>query len=187
MTVQERVSANAKNANIKEAGQGFSKSMPAKFDSDSALLEGDKIYIPAAGEFKVYTQNFGKNARGEDVTAQFIVVKVINKDNVERSINFFPTSLTKNIWPAVKDANGTVETITAGGPKNPNGTAVDAYLAFQGKGTAEKTDMQLGMEALAGKVIEIAKKEMIDTQVYRNGERKNELKQVSLLTYNLVA
>lgn len=188
MNVQERIADNAKNARISEVA-GFSKSQPQGFDTDGILDAGDVIIFPATMP-KVMKQSFGmrRNANGEpeENYAEFIVVEVISSKGETRGINFFPSSLTKNVWPAVKEADGKVLTITEKGPKNPKGTAVDLYKSVAGKGTEDKTDMQLGMELLLGKKVKVESKIPVDVQRWRNGEPVNELRTTNLFEYNLV-
>ena len=188
MNVQERIADNAKNANISEVTT-FSKSQPQGFDTDGILDEGDIINFPATMP-KIMKQVFGmrRNAAGqpEQNFAEFIVVEVVNTKGESRGINFFPSSLTKNVWPAVKNADGTVVTITEKGPSNPKGTAVDLYKSVAGKGTDEKTDMQLGMELLLGKKVKVENKIPVEVQRWRGGNVVNELRTTNLFEYNLV-
>ena len=104
MNVQERIAENAKNANISEVTT-FSKSQPQGFDTDGILYEGDVIIFPATMP-KIMKQVFGmrRNAAGqpEQNFAEFIVVEVKNSKGESRGVNFFPSSLTKNVWPAKK-------------------------------------------------------------------------------------
>lgn len=183
MTVQEKVQENSKNKNISES-TGFTKSQPTGFDTDGILDQDDVIVMPTTMP-KVFKQVFGQDANGDDVFGEFIVVDVEHPGKATRAINFFPSSLTKNIWPSKKNADGEVE-LVEGGPLNPKGTAVDLYKSFQGKtGANGETDMQLGVEALLGKKIHIAHKEQIEVQVFRNGKRVNALKKTGLITYNV--
>lgn len=188
MNVQERIAENAKNANISEVS-GFSKSQPQGFDTDGILDAGDIIIFPAIMP-KIMKQTFGmrRNANGEpeENYAEFIVVEVINTKGESRGVNFFPSSLTKNVWPAKKEADGKVVTITENGPMNPKGTAVDLYKSVAGKGTADKTDMQLGMELFLGKKVKVENKTPVDVQRWRNGETVNELRTTNLFEYNIV-
>ena len=188
MNVQERIAENAKNANISTVTT-FSKSQPQGFDTDGILDAGDIIIFPATMP-KIMKQTFGmrRNANGEpeENYAEFIVGEGINAKGESRGINFFPSSLTKNIWPAEKKEDGTVVTITEYGPKNPKGTAVDLYKSVAGKGTDEKTDMQLGMELLLGKKVKVENKTPVEIQRWRNGETVNELRTTNLFEYNIV-
>ena len=188
MNVQERIAENAKNANISTVTT-FSKSQPQGFDTDGILDAGDTIIFPATMP-AIMKQVFGmrRNANGEPEQnyAEFIVVEVVNAKGESRGVNFFPSSLTKNVWPAVKNADGTVVTITEKGPMNPKGTAVDLYKSVAGKGTDEKTDMQLGMELLLGKKVKVENKTPIDVQRWRGGTPVSELRTTNLFEYNLV-
>lgn len=183
MTVEERIAENSKNKAIEEV-TGFSKKQPVGFETDSILDAGDVIVMPATMP-KVFKQVFGQNEDGEDIYAEFIVVNVEHPGKATRAINFFPSSLTKNIWPAEKDDDGDV-VLVGNGPLNPKGTAVDLFKSFQGQtGSSGETDTQLGVNALLNKRIAIPSKEMIDTQVFRKGKRINELRKTGLLTYNV--
>lgn len=186
MTIEQKIAENAKNADIKVA-TGFSKTMPTPFNPDELLHKGDTIIMPASpAELKVFTQYFGQpNAAGERNSAEFIVVNVRDEKGAIRAINWFPTSLTKNIWPASKGEDGKVKTITENGPISPKGTAVDLYKSFQGKGTADKTDVQLGVEALCGKEIKVSNATPMDVQKWRNGVAVDELKSTNLFEYDL--
>ena len=191
MTVEERKKENDKNQKISiVAGGKFTKSMPEQFDSDGILNEGDIIIMPDSMPV-VYSQEFGirTNADGttSPATGEFIIVNVQNIKGEIRAINFFPSSFTKNIWPAVKDALDEVTTVLEDGPLNPLGTAVDKYLESQGKGTENATDMQLGVESLLGKKIKISKKKPVDVQAWKNGSPVNRLRKSYQLTYDFVS
>ena len=190
MKIEERIAQNAKNSAI-SAVAGFSKSQPQGLDTDGVLNENDTILMPATLP-QVMKQSFGMRtdpATGRPVEnyAEFIVVEVQAPDGTVRAINFFPSSLTKNIWPAKKQEDGTVITITENGPMNPKGTAVDLYKSFQGKTEEGKTDMQLGVEALLGKKITVVSKTPVDVQRWRNGGTVNELRTTNLFVYDIAA
>jgi hypothetical protein len=69
---------------------------------------------------------------------------------------------------------------------NPKGTAVELYTSFQGKtGNNGETDVQLGVEALLGKRINVKLDRKVKVQVYKDGKRVNRLKDTQLLNYNL--
>ena len=187
MNVQERIAENARNANISTVAT-FSKSQPQGFDTDGILDAGDTIIFPATmPEIKKQVFGMRRNASGqpEQNYAEFIVVEVINAKGESRGVNFFPSSLTKNVWPAKKEADGKVTTITENGPMNPKGTAVDLYKSVAGKGTDDKTDMQLGMELLLGKRVKVDSKVPVEVQRWRNGETVNELRTTNLFEYNI--
>lgn len=182
MTVVEKQAENAKNKNISEV-TGFTKSQPTGFDADSILQKDDVIVFPATMP-KVFKQVFGEDADGNDIYAEFIIVEVEHPGKATRAINFFPSSLTKNIWASKKNADGEIELVT-GRPLNPKGTAVAAYVAKQGEiGPNGETDMELGMREMLGKKVHVADAEQIDVQVFRNGKRVNQLKKTNLFTYN---
>lgn len=191
MKMQERIAENAKNSAI-SAVDGFSKSQPQGFDTDGVLNEGDVILMPAELP-KVYKQTFGMRTnpttgQPEENYGEFIVVDVQDKKGEIRAINFFPSSFTKNIWPAKKEADGTVVTITENGPFNPKGTAVDVYKAEQGKtGPNGETDMEMGVRALLGKKISVDAKTPVDVQRWRNGQTVNEIRTTNLFEYNIAA
>lgn len=191
MKMQERIAENAKNSAI-SAVSGFSKSQPQGLDTDGVLQEGDIILMPATLP-EVFKQTFGMRTnpttgQPEENYGEFIVVDVQGKDGEIRAINFFPSSLTKNIWPAKKEADGTVVTITENGPMNPKGAAVDIYKAEQGKtGPNGETDMELGVRALLGKKIEVSSKTPVEVQRWRNGATVNEIRTTNLFEYNIAA
>ena len=193
MTIEQRIHENSLNTAIStvEGGQ-FQKSQPRGFDMDAQLQKGDVLIFPAEMP-KIFSQSFGERVnrntgKTEKQFAEFIVINVRNKDGELRAINFFPSSLTKSIWKAHKEGD-TVVSDNAGGPLNPKGTAVDLFRSFKGKGDDKKTDVQLGMEALLGKEIEISEAESIDTQRWGNvngvSTRLNELRPSWLYTYDL--
>ena len=188
MNVKEKIADNAKNARISTVA-AFTKSQPQGFDTDGILDAGDTIIFPDTMP-AIMKQTFGmrRNANGqpEENYAEFIVVEVINSKGESRGVNFFPSSLTKNVWPAEKGEDGKVVTITEKGPYNPKGTAVDLYKSVAGKGTQNKTDMQLGMELLLGKKVKVENKTPIEIQRWRNGEPVNELRTTNLFEYNIV-
>lgn len=177
MTVEERVAANSKNADITSVSM-FGKSMPVPFDTEGQLKEGDVLEFPMT--LHVYQQKFGNNF------GEFIVVKIAGADGQERSMNFFPSSFTRNFWPAKMREDKTVQTILDNGPITPKGSAVEFYLSFRGKGTAEKTDIQLAMEALMGKKIKVSAVSPIDVQAWRNGKPVDSIRHTQVPTYDLV-
>jgi hypothetical protein len=187
MNREERIAANAKNDMIRPA-EGFTKSQPVGLDTDAILELGDVLVFPKEMP-EVYHQSFGNRVvNGETVEnyGEFVVIEVINKDGESRFINFFPSSLTKNIWPAAKNAEGKVETDTSHGPFNPKGSAVKLYQSVKGKvGENGETDMQLGFELLLGKKVEITDKVEIDVQRWRNGQTVDDIRKTSLYTYDL--
>lgn len=191
MKMQERIAENAKNSAI-SAVSGFSKSQPQGFDTDGVLQEGDIILMPATLP-QVMKQTFGMRqnpttGEPEENYAEFIVVDVQDKNGEIRAINLFPSSFTKNIWPAKKEADGTVVTITENGPLNPKGTAVDTYKAEQGKvGEHGETDMELGVRALLGKKIHVVSKTPVEVQRWRNGAPVNDIRTTNLFEYNIAA
>ena len=183
MTVAEKQQENAKNAKISKV-EGFSKKQPTGFDTDAILDKDDVIVMPKKLP-EVFRQVFGKDADGNDVFAEFIVVDVEHPGKATRAINFFPSSLTKNIWASKKNEDGEIELVT-GRPMNPQGTAVEAYSAKQGEvGPNGETDVELGMRELLGKKVHVANAEQIDIQVFRKGKRVNQLKKTNLFTYNI--
>lgn len=189
--MQERIAENAKNSAISEVN-GFSKTQPQGIDTDGVLQEGDTIIMPAELP-KVYKQSFGMRqnpttGEPEENYGEFIVVDVEDKNGEIRAINFFPSSLTKNIWPAKKESDGTVTTITENGPLNPKGTAVDIYKAEQGKkGDNGETDMELGVRKLLGKRINVPSKTPVEVQRWRNGAPVNEIRTTNLFVYDVAA
>ena len=188
MNVKERISENAKNATVSEA-TAVAKWLPQGFVTVGILYAGDTIIFPDTMP-TINKQVFGmrRNAAGqpEQNYAEFIVVEVKNAKGESRGVNFFPSSLTKNVWPAKKEADGKVVTITENGPMNPNRSAVDPYKSVARKGTDEKTDMQLGMELLLGKKVKVENKTPVEVQRWRNGETVNELRTTNLFEYNIV-
>lgn len=184
MTIAERENENLKDGKVKEVS-GFVKQMPTGFDSDSVLDVDDVLVFPAVMP-KVYQREFAKDADGNSIFGEFIVLNVKHAGKADRAVNFYPSSFTKNIWPAKKAEDGTVELDAPNGPLTPKGTAVDLYLSFKGKSENGKTDVQLGVEALLGKSVKISQKQEIQTQVFRNGKRENALRKTNLPTYDLV-
>jgi hypothetical protein len=183
MTVVEKQAENAKNKQIKKA-TGFTKSQPTGFDTDSILGDGDIVVMPTTMP-EVFQQVFGKDENGDDIYGEFIVVDVENPSKATRAINFFPSCMTKNIWESEME-DGEVELVDNGGPLNPKGTAVELYTSFQGKtGNNGETDVQLGVEALLGKRINVKLDRKVKVQVYKDGKRVNRLKDTQLLNYNL--
>jgi hypothetical protein len=173
MTVAERIAENAKNSNIQEVTT-FSKGMPPQFDGDSMLAEGDKIVMPTQMP-KVYQQVFGNNK------AEFIVVELIKKDGTKTSFNFFPSSLSKTIFPA-EMVDGVVKLKLP--VVHPKGDVVDHYLSFRGKSKGDKNDVQLAMESMLGWTIEITGDTVFKTQKWANGVALNELRDTHAFTYS---
>lgn len=183
MTVVEKIAENGKNKNV-QVVTGFSKRQPQGFDADSILGEGDIVEIPSVMP-QVYQQKFGEDANGEPVYGEFIVVNVRHEGKADRAINFFPSSLTKNIWPSQKNASGEIELVD-GRPMQPKGSAVELYTSVQGQtGPGGESDVQLGVNKLLGKNIHVADAVEVDVQVFRNGKRTNALKKSKVFTYNL--
>lgn len=184
MTVAEKQQENAKNAKISKV-EGFTKSQPTGFDTDAILDKDDVIVMPSQLP-EVFKQVFGKDADGNDIYAEFIVVDVEHPGKATRAVNFFPSSLTKNIWVSKKDEDGDI-VLADNRPLNPKGTAVELYTSFQGKkGPNGETDMQLGMEALLSKKIKISDRIAVDVEAFVNGKRAGKLKKSYVLTYDLV-
>lgn len=175
MTVAEKIVENAKNSSITTVAT-FSKGMPPAFDADGILREGDVIILPSTMP-QVYEQKFGANK------AEFIVVELRRADNTTTAFNFFPASLSKTIFPA-EVVNGTVKLKLP--VRHPLGTAVTHYLSFRGKGTAEKSDVQLAMESMLGWSIRIDKDEEETVQKWADGKALNETKTAHVYTYNKV-
>jgi hypothetical protein len=184
MNVTERIAENAKNSNISVAEGGFTKSQPRGIDPDAVLNEGDIIMFP-----ETMPQVMHQDFPGSDNYAEFIVVNVLTPDGKEKGVNFFPSSLTKNIWPASKDEKtGEVVAHIENGPQNPTGSAVELYKSKQGEtGPNGETDMTLGMLELLGKKVKVTSKIPVNIQRWRDGERVNELATTNLLQYDLVA
>lgn len=176
MNVEQLAAANAANKKIQPVA-GFSKNMPVGFDPESMLQDGDIIVFPEAMP-QVFQQTFGENV------GEFILVKVIRADK-EIGFNFFPLSMLKNYWPAVKDENGVVTTITTNGPVNPKGTAVELFVAQRGKGSDSVTDTELGVQALLAKKVKVSKQQDVAVQKWAAGSPINELKNSTVWDYNL--
>lgn len=184
MTVAERQTENAMNKAISTT-TGFSKKQPTGFDTDAILDKDDVIVMPKKLP-EVFRQVFGKDSDGYDIYAEFIVVEVEHPGKATRAVNFFPSSLTKNIWASKKDEDGDI-VLADNRPMNPKGTAVDKYVSFQGQtGPNGETDMQLGIEALLDKKIKISDRVAVDVEAFVNGKRAGKLKKSYLLTYDLV-
>lgn len=183
MTIAEREQEILKDGKVKEVG-GFVKQMPTGFDSDNVLDVDDVIEFPTVMP-KVYQREFAKDADGNSIFGEFIILNVKHAGKDDRAINFYPSSFTKNVWPSKKNESGEVELDAPNGPLMPKGTAVDLYLSFKGKSENDKTDVQLGVEALLGKSVKVSQKQEIQTQVYRNGKRENALRKTNLLTFDL--
>lgn len=172
MTVAEKITENEKNSNITKAAS-FSKGMPPQFDADSMLQKGDKIVIPDTMP-AVYSQKFGSNK------AEFIVVELIKKDGSKTAFNFFPSSLSKTIFPA-EMIDGVAKLKLP--VMHPTGDVVDHYLSFRGKSEGEKNDVQLAMESMLGWTIEVADDLVVRTQKWVDGVAQNELKDTHVFTY----
>ena len=175
MTVIEKITENAKNSSIAPVAT-FSKGMPPQFDADGLLQKDDVIIIPTTMP-QVYEQKFGAHK------AEFIVVELRKANGTTTAFNFFPASLSKTIFPA-EEVAGVVKLKLP--VDHPNGTAVTHYLSYRGKGTAEKTDVQLAMESMLGWNIKIDADREVTVQKWANGIALNELKTAHVYTYNKV-
>jgi hypothetical protein len=172
MTVAEKISENAKNSNISKA-TSFSKGMPPQFDGDSMLQKGDKIVLPAQlGE--VFSQKFGNNV------AEFIVVELVKVNGTKTAFNFFPSMLSKTIFPA-EEVNGQVKLKLP--VMHPKGDVVDHYLSFRGKSEDGKNDVQLAMESMLDWTIEVTDDLTVKTQKWADGKALNELRDTHVFTY----
>jgi hypothetical protein len=175
MTIVEKIAENAKNANIQPA-TSFSKSMPPQFDADGLLQLGDKIIMPATMP-QIYQQKFGTNI------GEFIVVELIKKNGTKTAFNLFPPMFSRTIFPA-EMVDGVAKLKLP--VRHPKGNVVDHYLSFRGKGTDEKTDVQLAIESMLGWTIEVKGDEPVKTQKWVNGVATNELKDSHVFTFEKV-
>ena len=179
MTLAERRAENAKNTNI-SAAANFGKKLPEEFGGD-ILRKGDVITLPSEYIFSgnnanVFTQTFGNSE------AQFVLA-TLTRDGQDSTINFFPSSMTKNIF--VSEMVG--EKVQLKMPVlRPLGTAVEKIFSFRGKGTEEKTDFHMAMEAIAGSKIHVAEDTVVKTQKWTDGVAQNALKDTHVYTYDLV-
>ena len=179
MTLAERRAENAKNTSI-SAAANFGKKLPEEFGGD-ILRKGDIITLPSEYIFSgnnanVFTQKFGNSE------AQFVLA-TLTRDGQDSTINFFPSSMTKSIF--VSEMVG--DKVQLKMPVlRPLGTAVEKVFSFRGKGTAEKTDFHMAMEALAGSKIHVAEDTVVKTQKWTDGVAQNSLKDTHVYTYDLV-
>ena len=179
MTLAERKAENAKNTSI-SAAANFGKKLPEEFGGD-ILRKGDIITLPSEYIFSgnnanVFTQKFGKSE------AQFVLA-TLTRDGQDSTINFFPSSMTKSIF--VSEMVG--DKVQLKMPVlRPLGTAVEKVFSFRGKGTAEKTDFHMAMEAIAGSKIHVAEDTVVKTQKWTDGVAQNALKDTHVYTYDLV-
>lgn len=179
MTLAERRAENAKNTSI-SAAASFGKKLPEEFGGD-ILRKGDIITLPSEYIFSgnnanVFTQKFGNSE------AQFILA-TLTRDGQDSTINFFPSSMTKSIF--VSEMVG--DKVQLKMPVlRPLGTAVEKVFSFRGKGTAEKTDFHMAMEAIAGSKIHVAEDTVVKTQKWTDGVAQNALKDTHVYTYDLV-
>lgn len=172
MTVAEKIQENAKNSNITEV-QSFSKNLPPQFDGDSMLQKGDKIVMPTTMP-KIYSQIFGTNS------AEFMVVELIKADGSRTAFNFFPSSLSKTIFPA-EMVNGVAKLKLP--VMHPKGDVCNHYLSFRGKKDGDKSEVQQAIESMLGWTIEITGDDVVKTQKWANGVALNELKDTHVFTY----
>ena len=179
MTLAERKAENAKNTSI-TAAANFGKKLPEEFGGD-ILRKGDIITLPSEYIFSgnnanVFTQKFGNSE------AQFVLA-TLTRDGQDSTINFFPSSMTKSIF--VSEMVG--DKVQLKMPVlRPLGTAVEKVFSFRGKGTAEKTDFHMAMEAIAGSKIHVAEDTVVKTQKWTDGVAQNALKDTHVYTYDLV-
>ncbi len=186
MTLEERREENSKLKGIDVASK-FQKSLPEEFGGD-ILRKGDVITLPKEYIFNdkvkgnVFTQEFGKNANGEPITAEFILA-TLTRNGVDSTINFFPSSMIKNIFVS-EMVNDEVQLKMP--VLRPLGSAVEKIFSFRGKGTTEKTDFQMAVESLAGAKIHISEDTVVKTQKWKGGKAQNALKDTHVYTYDLV-
>lgn len=178
MTVNERVNSFAGNAAYKVA-DGFSKSIPMPFEANG-LEVGDVITLPKDYSGKIFTQIINGNE------AQFVVAEVIKVDGTKSSMNFYPSSLTKSIFPAEMSEDGNVKLKLP--VLNPLGQVVSDYLSFRGKGDDNQSDVAKAMNSFKGKSIKITNRTEIPVQKIGNDAGKivryNELRNTFQYTYD---
>lgn len=179
MTLVERRAENAENRNISPAAS-FGKKLPEEFGG-YILRKGDVITLPSEYIFdgddaNVFTQTFGNHE------AQFVLV-TLTRDGVDSTINFFPSSMIKNIFQS-EMVNGRVQLKLP--VLRPLGTVVEYLFSFRGKGTEEKTDFHIAMEAIAGAKIKISEDTIVKTQKWTDGVALNALKDTHVYTFDFV-
>ena len=168
MTVSERISANAGNANMKMGLGVFSNGMKPIFGGSAALNEGDILIFPPLDEMgdRIGSQHF----MGKDY--EFLVIEVHSPDGTERAMNWFPTPFQNPIFEWNTDDHGYL--YRTANIFYPEGTAVDEFLKVRNlpekdeEGNIVKSDTQKGVELLAGKKVKVTSKVLINTVGFKN-------------------
>ena len=188
MSVAERININKGDANITMGGTAFSNIIRAPFDPDSQLNEGDVLIFPA----KITSDIFGRRSfNGKDY--EFMVIEVKKADGTMTSINWFPSTFTKNVFEWKADVNGLLS--RTGNVYPTTGTAVDAFLSERGhtdyaedNKTVVKSDTQKGVEKLLGKKVKITERKLYKTVGFKNKELDlSKLIDGACLKYDFVA
>ena len=187
MTISERVSANAGNANMKMGLGVFSNGMKPIFGGSAALNEGDILIFPPLEEMgdRIGSQHF----MGKDY--EFLVIEVHSPDGTERAMNWFPTTFQNPIFEWNTDDHGYL--YRTANIFYPEGTAVEEFLKVRNlpekdeEGNIVKSDTQKGVELLAGKKVKVTSKVLIDTVGFKNGQLDcNHLIKKALCRYDFV-
>lgn len=187
MTVVERVSANAGNANMKMGLGVFSYGMKPIFGGSALLNEGDILMFPPLAEMgaRIGSQSF----MGKDY--EFLVIEVQDSNGTIRAMNWFPTTFQNPIFEWEKDEDGNL--YRTGEIFYPEGTAVEEFLKVRNLpekdagGNIIKSDTQKGVELLAGKKVKVTSKVLIDTVGFKDGQIDcNHLIKKALCRYDFV-
>ena len=188
MTVAERININKGDADITMGGTAFSNVIRAPFDPASQLNEGDVLIFPAT----ITSDIFGRRSfNGKDY--EFMVIEVQKADGTMTSINWFPSTFTKNVFEWKADDNGLLS--RTGNVYPATGTAVDAFLSERGhtdyaedNKTVIKSDTQKGVEKLLGKKVKITERKLYKTVGFKNKEQDlSKLIDGACLKYDFVA
>lgn len=180
MGIDERSVQNA----VKGSGKnGFTGSMKAPFEPGVVFEAGDIIVFPNEyNESNVFDMPVGNDG----TTAECVIV-TLKRGNTEQAVNFYPSMLAKTVFPAHKEGDDVIDDT----PVQVSGTAAADYQACYGKfgdnGEVKyESDVAYAMSKFKGKSVEIGSVQQLETRVWKNGERTDQLRKTYLYEYNWV-
>lgn len=178
MGITERAENNA----VKGSGKsGFNGSMRAPFEPGIRFEKGDILVFPD----KFDESNVFDMPVGNDGTTAECVVVTLDRAGQKQGINFYPSMLGKTIFPAHKEDNDVIDDT----PVLVSGSAAETYQGCYGKlgdnGASDyESDVAYAMSKFAGRQVEIGSAQELETRVWKNGERTDNLRKTYLYEYN---
>jgi hypothetical protein len=183
MNLGDRLTKVAADPNNKSRAT-FSGNFPTPFDESGILEVGDVLNFPDNYTGKIFQHNFHTTDRdGKPVLRDFVVIEVTNETKEPRAIEFYPTSLFKNVWKAsIDETSKMVTTDLEAGPVHPSGTLVELAETFR----TQQDGMNKFMDNIKGKKVKISAKDVYPTQRWRKGQPVNEIRKSSVCRYDII-